>query len=93
MPGQYGLALSDLTDAQRGELKIAGGVLVENVQGAAARAGIRRGDVILAINNQDVKSVEQFNQMMGQFDKGRIVALLIRRGTNSLYIPFRVDSN
>ena len=66
-------------------------MLVENAQGAAARAGIRRGDVILAVNNQDVKSVEQFNQMMGQFDKGRIVALLVRRGANSLYIPFRVD--
>jgi serine protease Do len=68
-------------------------VLVENVQaqGAAARAGIRRGDVILAINNQDVKSIEDFNKMMGQFDKGRIVAMLVRRGTNSLYIPFRVD--
>jgi serine protease Do len=92
-PGQYGLALSDLTEAQRGELKVAGGVFVENVQGAAARAGIRRGDVILAINNQDVRSVEQFNQMMGQFEKGRIVALLVRRGPNSLYIPLRVDGN
>ncbi|MBI3041538.1 MAG: DegQ family serine endoprotease [Betaproteobacteria bacterium] len=92
-PGQYGLTLSDLTEAQRTELKMSGGALVENAQGAAARAGIRRGDVILAVNNQDVKSVEQFNQLMGQFNKGRIVALLIRRGTNSLYIPFRVDGN
>jgi len=90
-PSQHGLALSDLSDAQRSELKVAGGVLVENVQGAAARAGIRRGDVILAVNNQDVKSVEQFNQMIGQFDKGRIVALLVRRGSNSLYVPFRVE--
>jgi serine protease Do len=92
-PSQNGLTLSDLADTQRGELKISGGVLVENAQGASARAGIRRGDVILAVNNQDVKSVEHFNQMMGQFDKGRIVALLIRRGSNSLYIPFRVEPN
>jgi len=90
-PSLYGLTLTELTEAQRGELKVVGGVLVENAQGAAARAGIRKGDVILAINNQDVKSVEQFNQMMGQFDKGRIVALLVRRGANSLYIPFRTD--
>jgi serine protease Do len=92
-PGQYGLTLSDLSDTQRAELKISGGVLVENAQGASARAGIRRSDVILAVNNQDVKSVEHFNQMMGQFDKGRIVALLVRRGTNSLYIPFRIDAS
>jgi serine protease Do len=90
---QFGLALSELTDAQRKELKVEGGVLVENAQGAAARAGIRRGDVILAVNNQDVKSVEQFKEFMGQVEKGRIVALLVRRGANSLYIPFRVDGN
>jgi serine protease Do len=54
---------------------------------------VRRGDVILAINNQDVPSVDQFNQIMAQFDKGRTVALLIRRGPNSLYVPFRVETN
>ncbi len=90
-PTVYGMSLADLTDAQRRELKVGGGVLVGEVQGAAARAGVRKGDVILAVNNQDVKSVEQFNQLMGQFDKGRIVALLVRRGANSLYLPFRLD--
>lgn len=91
--GQYGIGLVELTDAQRKELKIDGGVLVDSAQGAAARAGLRKGDVILAVNNQDVKSVEQFRQLMGSFDKGRIVALLVRRGGNSLYIPFRLDGN
>jgi serine protease Do len=92
---QHGLTLSELSDTQRSELKLNGGVLVENVQaqGAAARAGIRRGDVILAVNNQDVKSIEQFNQLIAQLDKGRIVALLIRRGTNSLFLPFRPNGN
>jgi serine protease Do len=90
-PTVYGMALSDLTDAQRKELKVEGGVFVGDVQGAAARAGMRKGDVILAVNNQDVKSVDQFNQLMGQFEKGRIVALLVRRGTNSLYVPFRLE--
>ena len=85
------MTLSDLTEAQRKELKVDGGVLVGQAQGAAARAGIRPGDVILAVNNQDVKSVDQFREMMGQIEKGRIVALLVRRGGNSIYIPFRVD--
>jgi serine protease Do len=90
-PTVYGMSLSDLSDAQRKELKVDGGVLVGEVQGAAARAGMRKGDVILAVNNQDIKNAEQFNQLMGQFEKGRIVALLVRRGTNSLYVPFRLD--
>lgn len=90
-PTVYGMSLSDLTEVQRKELKVENGVMVGEVQGAAARAGMRKGDVILAVNNQDVKTVEQFNQLMGQFDKGRIVALLVRRGANSLYVPFRLD--
>ena len=70
-----------------------GGVLVGAVQGAAARAGIRPGDVILAVNQQNVKSVEQFREAMGRVEKGGTVALLVRRGSNSLYVPFRADAN
>ena len=88
---RLGMTLSEPTAEQRTQLKITGGVLVEDVQGAAARAGIRRGDIILAVNNQDVKSLEQFTQSMGQFEKGKIVALLVRRGGNALYLPFRID--
>ncbi|MCC7486879.1 MAG: DegQ family serine endoprotease [Burkholderiales bacterium] len=89
----HGLTLSELTDSQKKQLKVPGGVLVEGAQGAAARAGVRRGDIIVAVNNQDVKSIEQFNQVIGQIDKGRVVALLVRRGGNSLYVPFRPDGN
>jgi len=85
------MTLSEPTAQQREQLKITGGVLVEDAQGAAARAGIRRGDIILAVNNQDVKSLEQFGQLMGKFEKSRVVALLVRRGGNALYIPFRVE--
>ncbi|MBI4189254.1 MAG: DegQ family serine endoprotease [Betaproteobacteria bacterium] len=88
---RFGMTLSEPTAQQREQLKIAGGVLVEDAQGAAARAGIRRGDIILAVNNQDVKSLEQFGQLMGKFEKARVVALLVRRGGNALYIPFRVE--
>ena len=89
---RLGMTLSEPTAQQREQLNITGGVLVEDITpGAAARAGIRRGDIILAVNNQDVKSLEQFGQMMGTFDKGRIVALLVRRGTNALYIPLRIE--
>ncbi|MEO8164234.1 MAG: DegQ family serine endoprotease, partial [Betaproteobacteria bacterium] len=77
---RLGLALSELSPEQRRELGASAGLLVEEAQGAAAKAGIRRGDVLMAINNQDVKSVEQLNQLLGQFEKARSVALLIRRG-------------
>jgi serine protease Do len=88
---RLGMTLSEPTAEQRKELKITGGIIVEEAQGPAAKAGIRRGDLILAVNNQDVKSLEQFTQLMAQFDKGKIVAMLVRRGGNALYIPFRIE--
>lgn len=88
---RLGMTFSELTAEQRRELGITGGLLVEDAQGNAAKAGIRRGDILLAINNQDIKSVEQLNQILGQFDKSRSVALLIRRGESSLYVPLRLN--
>ncbi len=88
---RLGMTLTEPTAEQRKELKITGGILVEDAQGPAAKAGIRRGDIILAVNNQDIKSLEQFGQLMGQFEKGKIVAMLVRRGANSIYIPFRIE--
>ena len=90
---RLGLTLSELNSEQRKELALSGGLLVEDAQGAAAKAGIRRGDVLLAINNQDVKSVDQLNQLLSQFEKARSVALLIRRGDGALYVPLRLDGN
>ncbi|HEX7954635.1 MAG TPA: DegQ family serine endoprotease [Burkholderiales bacterium] len=90
---RLGLALSELNAEQRKELGINAGLLVEDAQGAAAKAGIRRGDILLAINNQDVKSIDQLNQLLGQFEKARSVALLIRRGESALYVPLRLDGN
>ena len=93
MVARLGLVVSELSPEQRKEINANGGLLVEDVQGQAAKAGIRRGDILLALNNQDVKSVEQLNQLIGQFDKARSVALLIRRGESSLYVPLRLDGN
>lgn len=88
---KLGMTLSELREEQLKELRIAGGVLVEEASGAAARAGIRRGDVIVAVNNQSVKTIEQFTQLIGQFEKGRSVALLVRRAGGSIYIPLRIE--
>ena len=88
---RLGLMLSELTAEQRKELSISGGLLIEEAQGPALKAGIRRGDVLMAINNQDVKSIDQINQLMAQYEKARSVALLIKRGDGALYVPLRLD--
>jgi len=90
---KLGLSVVDLTTEQKGELGIANGVLVENTEGQAAKAGIRRGDVIQAVNNQDVKSVDDLNRLLGAVDRSRTVALLIKRGDSSVYVPLKLASN
>ena len=67
--GSLGVSVTDLTEAQRKELKVKGGVRVETVDGAAAKAGVREGDVILSLDNTEVTSVKQFETLAAKLDK------------------------
>jgi serine protease Do len=77
---QYGLVVSDLTDAQKKELKIKAGVRIEAATDAAARAGLREGDVILAVGNTEVSSAKELEAALGKHDKKKSLNLLFRRG-------------
>jgi serine protease Do len=84
-----GLAVSDLNDAQRRELKVKGGVKVETAEGVAARAGIREGDVILSLDNTEIASSKQFESVVAKLDKDKPVTALIKRGDWVNYIVIR----
>lgn len=90
-PNALGLVVSDLAEAKRRELKVEGGVQVDAVDGAAARAGLRAGDVVLKIQSADVTSARQFNELVAKLDPKRVVALLVRRGESAQYITIRPD--
>ncbi len=84
-----GLSLVDLNAAQKRELRQSGGVLVEKVQGPAARAGLRPGDVILSVANVQVADVKQFEATLAKVDKARPVSVLVRRGEWAQYVVIR----
>ena len=88
-PGVLGLTVADLTDAQRRELKVKGGVRVESVDGAAARAGIHEGDVLLSIDNTEISSVKQFDAVAAKLDKGKALSVLVRRGDVANFLILR----
>lgn len=84
-----GLVVSDLTEVQRKELKIDGGVLVDVAEGAAARAGFRPGDIALRLNDVDIKDVKQFNSLVVKLEMKKVVRLLVRRGDSSQFLLIR----
>lgn len=86
--GRLGLALRPLQPGERSEAKVAGGLLVEQVSGAAARAGVQPGDVIVSVNGQPVQSVDQVKSIVAKADKS--VALLVQRGDEQVFVPVRV---
>ena len=78
------------SDANSGKLGLAvqqsdQGLVVAGASGPAARAGVREGDVILAVNNQPVKNVEQLRRLVDK--AGRHVALLVQREDAKVYVP------
>src|SRR5262249_60759449 len=83
--GKLGVAVRSLTPEEQKEAGASSGVLVENVGGAAAQAGLQRGDIILALNNTPVKSPEQLRGMIAK--SGKHVALLVQREDTKIYIP------
>jgi serine protease Do len=84
-----GLVVSDLPDAQKKELKIKGGVKVDSAEGAAARGGLREGDVIVAIANTEITSVKDFEAVLVKIDKSKAINVLFRRGEWAQYALIR----
>jgi serine protease Do len=90
-----GLSVTDLTAEQRKELELEkGGVLVERVaDGAAANAGIQRGDVITRLNNRSVESSKQYRQLVEQLPKGKSVPVLVIRRSGPLFLALKVPKD
>jgi serine protease Do len=87
---KIGLTLTALTPQQKKKLNGENGLLVTSSTGAAAEAGIRRGDVVLGLNNSETQSVVQFNKQINAVRKGKTVAVLVQRGDSTLYVPIKV---
>ena len=84
---KLGLELAELSREQRAEIGVNGGLLVEKVSGLAAKSGLAAGDVILAVNHSPAPDLKTFSGLVQQ---GDAVALLVRRGDSTLFLPLRL---
>jgi serine protease Do len=84
-----GLTVSELSDAQKKEFKLKGGVRVDAAVEAALRAGLREGDVIVAVANVEIAGVWEFESVLARLDKGKPINVLFRRGEWAQYAVIR----
>ena len=84
-----GLKLGELTAVQKKELAVKGGVRVMAAVDAAARAGLREGDVILQLANAEVTDLKSFEAAWAKADKSKPVNVLVRRGDWAQYVLIR----
>jgi serine protease Do len=84
-----GLAVAELTDTQKKDLKLKGGVRVTNATEAAARAGLREGDVIVAVANTEVSTVAEFDSALSKADRSKPINVLFRRGEMAQFALIR----
>jgi serine protease Do len=85
--GKLGVAVRALTADERKELGKAG-VIVEQVSGAAERAGVQRGDVVLSLNGNPIRSPQELRELIAK--GGKHVALLIQREDQQLFVPIEL---
>ena len=83
--GEVGLAVRPLQPAERAEAGVSHGLVVAQVSGPAAAAGIRPGDLLLAVNGKPVSSAEDVRELIDASD--RSAALLIQRGGDRIFVP------
>jgi len=85
--GRLGLAVRPLTPQEREAANVTGGLLVQGVNGAAARAGVVPGDIVLQAGGRPVKSAED---LRAATRSGKTVALLVQRGDQRLFVPVQI---
>ena len=87
------IVVKSLTEEQKKQIDIYDhGVLVEDISsGPAQESGIRRGDVLLLLDNIKIKNVEHFNKLVKQLPKERSISVLIQRRDGPVFLALKLE--
>jgi len=93
---RMGIVVTNINDEQRERMDLGneGGVVVKEVKsGAAADAGVRKGDVILMLNNVDIKDANHFKEVVGGLPAGKSVPVLVHRRGSPIFLAMKVEDD
>jgi serine protease Do len=93
--GGLGLAVQDLTPEVARSLGLSDtqGVIVSDVEegSPADEVGMRRGDVILEVNQQQMTNPQDYRATLGRAGETKSLLFLVRRGDNTAYVALRPE--
>ena len=89
-PSSLGLSVRPLQPAEKQQADTQGSLIVDDVTGPAARAGVQPGDIILGVNGTRVKTAAELAAAVSK-RSGRFVSLLVQRGDNQFFISIRSE--
>jgi len=87
--GKLGVAVRPLSNEEARTLQSEGGLLVQQARGPAAKAGLRAGDVIVAVNGQSTRTVDELRKQVGDA-KGKLAVLIEREGQR-VFVPVELS--
>lgn len=92
---RLGLSAGEITPeiASRFNLGEEKGVVITDVApgSIAAESGFRPGDVVLEINRQPIRNMDDYEKGLEKIEKGKSALFLIKRGKNTIYLGLRID--
>jgi len=93
MDDRLAVEVAQLTAKQRKDYSLKkGGVFIVKVeQGAAGKAGIRRGDVIISIDNKQVNSAKQFLDIARNLPEDKAIPVLVQRQQDAIFLALRIE--
>ena len=85
--------IAELTQQQREQYDVEkGGVIVVTVeQGAGAKAGLRRGDVVVSLNNLQITSAKQFLDIARDLPEDKAIPVLVQRQQGAIFLALKIE--
>jgi S1-C subfamily serine protease len=89
-PASVGLSLRELPPSVLKSIGLAYGLAVVRADGMAGRAGLRMGDVVYGVNQQKLRSIDDFRRLVKEPRESSPTRLLVRRGKNDFYVAMEL---